>query len=74
MIGLTHHLANFLRVLYEKLINEVLLSKVLYADETPHKMLEGDETFHWYLCGGAQSRGAILRRMGRDQEMWHLRV
>lgn len=51
MIGLTHHLANFLMPLYELIKLEVLAATVLYADETPHKMLEGDETYNWYLWG-----------------------
>lgn len=51
MIGLTHHLANFLLPLYELIKTEVQASIILYADETPHKMLEGDETCNWYLWG-----------------------
>ncbi len=64
LIGLTHHLANFLRGVYEKLINEVLLSKVLHADETPHKMLEGDETYHWYLWGFFSTKGCYFEAHG----------
>jgi len=51
LIGLTHHLANFLFVIYEKIKMEVLSSIVLQADETPHKMLEGDDSRNWYLWG-----------------------
>ncbi len=51
LIGLTHHLANFLSPIYEKIKEEILSSLVLQADETPHKMLEGDETYNWYLWG-----------------------
>ena len=51
LIGLSHHLANFLQVIYEKIKLEVLGSLVLQADETPHKMLEGDETCNWYFWG-----------------------
>lgn len=52
LIGLTHHLANFLNVIYEKIKQEVQTSRVLHADETPHKMLEGDsETQNWYFWG-----------------------
>ncbi|MFN8371188.1 MAG: IS66 family transposase [Bacteriovoracaceae bacterium] len=51
LIGLTHHLANFLNLVYEKIKEEVLKTIVLQADETPHKMLEGDETSNWYLWG-----------------------
>ena len=51
LIGLTHHLANFLREVHLKIKEEVLSSLVLHADETPHRMLEGDDTKSWYLWG-----------------------
>ena len=51
LIGLTHHLANFLSPVYEKIKAEILAAIVLQADETTHKMLEGDETYNWYLWG-----------------------
>ncbi len=64
LIGLTHHLSNFLRCIYEKLINEVLTSRVVQADETPHKMLEGDETYNWYLWGFFSSKGCYFEAHG----------
>lgn len=51
LIGCTHHLANFLHSVYEKIKREVLLAKILQADETTHNMLEGDEKKNWYLWG-----------------------
>ncbi|MBL4862452.1 MAG: IS66 family transposase [Crocinitomicaceae bacterium] len=51
LIGLTHHLANFLTPVYQNIKEEILLSEINLADETPHKMLEGDDTFNWYLWG-----------------------
>lgn len=51
LIGLSHHLANFLFPIYEKIKKEILSSLVPQADETPHKMLEGDERYNWYLWG-----------------------
>lgn len=51
LIGLTHHLADFLNKVYLKIKGEVLASRVLLADETTHNMLEGDETPNWYLWG-----------------------
>ncbi len=51
LIGLTHHLANFLTPLYELIKKEVQASEVLMADETTWKMLEGDETNNWFLWG-----------------------
>jgi transposase len=51
LIGLTHHLADFLMKVYLKIKFEVQQSALLLADETTHNMLEGDETPNWYLWG-----------------------
>ena len=51
MIELTHYLADFLTPVYELIRKEVQSSRVLHADETPHKMLEGSHTANWYLWG-----------------------
>jgi transposase len=51
LIQLTHNLADFLEVIYKKLKSEIINSKVIHADETPHKMLEGDEASNWSLWG-----------------------
>jgi transposase len=56
LIETTHQLAEFLYPAYEKLKEGILSSKVLHADETPHKMLEGSETKNWYLWGFANER------------------
>lgn len=47
----THQLADFLKGVYLKLRRDLLESSWLHADETPHRMLEGDERSHWYLWG-----------------------
>lgn len=47
----THNLADFLAPVYKKIKEEVMSSQVLHADETPHRMLEGDEKSNWYLWG-----------------------
>lgn len=47
----THNLADFLAPVYRKIKTEVMSSRVLHADETPHRMLEGDEKSNWYLWG-----------------------
>lgn len=60
LIELTHHLAKFLRPIYENIKKEILQSKVLHADETPHKMLEGDEKFNWYLWGFFATTGCCF--------------
>jgi transposase len=51
LISGTHNLAEFLAPVYMKIRAEVMSSKILHADETPHKMLEGDEKSNWYLWG-----------------------
>ena len=51
LISAVIKLAVFLVVIYERLRAEVLSERVLLADETPHRMLEGDERSRWYLWG-----------------------
>lgn len=56
----THRLADFLEVIYDKLKAEITSSKILHADETPHKMLEGDKKSNWYLWGFSTSTAAYF--------------
>jgi transposase len=51
LIEQTHYLADFLSPLYEKLKKEIQSEAVLGADETPWKMLEGDDRKRWQLWG-----------------------
>lgn len=51
LIGAAIKLAWFFREAYKKLRQETLTTSVLLGDETPHKMLEGDEKSRWYLWG-----------------------
>lgn len=57
LIQLTHYLANFLKPIYDRIREEVLLNRVIHADETPHRMLEGGgrtkngKLKTWYLWG-----------------------
>jgi len=51
LIETTHYLADYLEPLYEGIKTEVKAAKVLHADETPHRMLEGDKKKSWYLWG-----------------------
>lgn len=60
LIGLTHHFANFLALVLDKIKNEVLSARILLADETPHKMLEGDQTKNWFLWGFFCSRACYF--------------
>lgn len=56
----THNLAEFLAPVYHRIKSEVMSSKVLHADETPHRMLEGDEKSNWYLWGFSTSRASYF--------------
>lgn len=56
LIESTHHLADFVKGAYDKSKTEVIESKVLHADETPHRMLEGSEKKSWYLWGFSSAR------------------
>jgi transposase len=51
LIDLTHKFAEFVKVVYQMIKSGVLKARVLNADETPHKMLEGSEKKSWYLWG-----------------------
>lgn len=51
LIDLTHQLAFFVKPIYLRIKEEVMKSRVLHADETPHRMLEGSDKKTWYLWG-----------------------
>jgi transposase len=51
LIELTHQFAHFVKPVYELIKRGVISVRVLHADETPHKMLEGSDTKNWYLWG-----------------------
>jgi len=51
LIETTHSFADFVSPVYTLIKQGILSSRVLKADETPHKMLEGDKKKNWYLWG-----------------------
>lgn len=51
LIQASFRLAEFMVPIYDLIKLEVLAALVLRADETPHRMLEGDERKRWYLWG-----------------------
>ncbi len=51
LIEQTHHLATCFGGIYEQIRDEVRQSRVLHADETTWRMLEGDEKNSWWLWG-----------------------
>jgi hypothetical protein len=56
----THHLADFLLPVYKKIKNQVMSSSVVHADETPHRMLEGDKKSNWYLWGFSTNQSSYF--------------
>jgi len=60
LIESTHHVADFVQEAYKQVKAEVLESRVLSADETPHRMLEGDEKKSWYLWGFSNEKASYL--------------
>lgn len=56
----THNVADFLEDVYLKIKDEVFDSEVIHADETPHKMLEGDKKKNWSLWGFSSSSAAYF--------------
>lgn len=60
LIETTHYLADFLEPLYKSIKDEVCAASVLHADETPHRMLEGDKKKNWYLWGFSTNRSSYF--------------
>jgi len=51
LYDLTHKFAFFVKEVYRRIGEGVFSSRVIFADETPHKMLEGSDKKSWYLWG-----------------------
>ena len=51
LINTTHKLADCIGASYKLIKEEVFESEVIHADETLHRMLEGDKRSNWYLWG-----------------------
>lgn len=60
LIQLTHSLADFLEPAYKNICVDVFSSEVVHADETPHRMLEGDKKSNWYLWGFNNGRSSYF--------------
>ncbi len=60
LIEQTHYLADYVEGGYDKLRHELSEEKVLHADETPHKMLEGSPKKNWYLWGFSGSNACYF--------------
>ncbi len=60
LIETTHYLADYLEPIYEGIKNEVCAARVLHADETPHRMLEGDKKKTWFLWGFSTQKSSYF--------------
>jgi len=60
LIAASMKLAQFLRPVYERITTETLDTQLLLADETTHRMLEGDEKSNWYKWGFSTEKGCFF--------------
>jgi len=60
LIESTHYLAEFVRGAYDRLKSEITAAPVLHADETPHRMLEGDKKSSWFLWGFSSQKTSFF--------------
>ena len=65
LIASTHYLADFIEPVYDELRADIKESKILHADETPHRMLEGDrDKKSWYLWGFSNEKTSYFEIRG----------
>ena len=60
LIEVTHHYADFIAPVYERIQTVAFQARVLHADETPHRMLEGSDKKSWYLWGFSTPTACFL--------------
>jgi transposase len=60
LIDLTHKFAFFVSEVYRLIRADILKARVLSADETPHRMLEGSQKKSWYLWGFSTLQSCFL--------------
>jgi transposase len=60
LIELTHSFADFVLSAYNLIKKNIMEARVLNADETPHRMLEGSSTKSWYLWGFSTPKHCFL--------------
>lgn len=60
LIELTHSFSKFVLPVYHLIKQDIQRSRVLHADETPHKMLEGSDVRSWYLWGFSNKNSCFL--------------
>ena len=60
LIELTHGFADFVSPVYVALKKEIQEARVVHADETPHRMLEGSAKRQWYLWGFSTQKSCLF--------------
>jgi transposase len=60
LIELTHGFADFVSPVYVALKKEIQEARVVHADETPHRMLEGSAKRQWYLWGFSTNKSCLF--------------
>jgi transposase len=60
LIAVTHPFAQFVLPVYDLIKKGAQAARVLHADETPHKMLEGSKKKSWYLWGFSTPEHSFL--------------
>lgn len=60
LINTTHKLCDFVGDVYGLVKKETFDSEVVRADETPHKMLEGDKKSNWYTWGFSSNKASYF--------------
>ncbi len=60
LIEATHYVAQFVKGVYDLLKAEILNSRILHADETTHRMLEGSDKKIWHLWGFSSKSAAYF--------------
>jgi transposase len=60
LIEVSHQYADFIAPVYSRIREAVLAARVLHADETPHRMLEGSDKKSWYLWGFSSPTDCFL--------------
>lgn len=61
LIDLTHKFAVFVKDVYDLIKLGILETRVMSADETPHRMLEGSDKKSWYLWGFSTAHLCLLQ-------------
>ena len=60
LIEVSHQYADFIAPVYTRIFEAVVNSRVMHADETPHRMLEGSDKKSWYLWGFSTQTDCFL--------------